>query len=364
MEQTRRYDMDWLRVFGVYIVIPFHAMMTFILRPWAVVYIKAGQEITPFITISGIIHIFNMPLLFILAGMSVSLSLGSRLPKKFVKERINKLLIPALFISIMVNPFVTYIYLYSSGEKILFGQHIASFFTRVGDLSGTDGGFTPAQMWFVIFLFVFSLVGLPLFMKCINPDRKKQLSKAAAFFHKPFTLSLLIIPVALASAINILDDKNPIVYFLMFIIGFLLMTDTKYQEALNRDKWIYLILSIVFIVFNIYTTDYPAWSPMYIIDGLFYNASRLLSVFALIGFGNCYLNRRSKILNYLSRASFTVYAIHMLVITIVGYFVVTLEIPVILMFFIIIAGTFLLSFLFYEAAKRIGVLRFLFAIKG
>jgi surface polysaccharide O-acyltransferase-like enzyme len=103
---------------------------------------------------------------------------------------------------------------------------------------------------------------------------------------------------------------------------------------------------------------------MYIIDGLIYTASRLLSVYALIGLGNCFFNSNSKVLGYLSKASFTVYVIHMLVMTIIGYFIVALPIPVTLMFILILVGTFLISFLFYEVAKRVRILKLLIGIKG
>ena len=78
MKTDGRYDLDWLRVGGVFLVILFHSLMIFILEPWALVYIKDTTYIHSFKSISHFIHLFNMPLLFVIAGMSVNLSLKSR----------------------------------------------------------------------------------------------------------------------------------------------------------------------------------------------------------------------------------------------------------------------------------------------
>jgi peptidoglycan/LPS O-acetylase OafA/YrhL len=52
MDKVRRYDLDWLRVFGVLLVIIFHSLMIFILEPWAVVYIKDTEYVHSFKVIS------------------------------------------------------------------------------------------------------------------------------------------------------------------------------------------------------------------------------------------------------------------------------------------------------------------------
>ncbi|MEO8355419.1 MAG: hypothetical protein ABI621_05875 [Chloroflexota bacterium] len=44
-------------------------------------------------------------------------------------------------------------------------EHYAGFFRfDLEQLDGYNGTFTPAHLWFILFLFVFSLLGLPLFL--------------------------------------------------------------------------------------------------------------------------------------------------------------------------------------------------------
>jgi len=296
-----------------------------------------------------------MPLLFIIAGMAVSFSLRSRSSKQFVIERIKKLLIPAVLGCILINPIMTYIYAVSTNRNINFFEHLVSYFTKnPGDLSGVNGGFTPAHLWFMIFLFVFSLVCLPLFIKLRKTETTAVLDKISILLGKPYALMITIIPIALGSAVDILDDKNPIVYILMFLLGFMLMTSSRYQIALNRDKWGYLIMSVIFIYISMWNgMGYSMWSLSWILYGLVERSASIITVFAALGLANCYINKNTGLLNYLSKASFTVYVVHMLINTLVGFFVVRLSIDPVIKFFIIVICTCAFSIMAYELIRRI-----------
>lgn len=345
MQAERRYDLDWLRVAGVFLVVIFHTMMIFILEPWAVVYIKDMEYVYGFNPISSFIHIFHMPLMFIIAGMSVKFSLQRRTAKKFLKERFFKLFLPAVFGCLILNPVMTYVYQISLGEKNTFAKHLLVYFTKnPGDLSGIEGGFTPAHFWFLIFLFIFSCIGLPFFLK------GKQ--KTVLFLAKPYCLLLFSVPIALASLTNILDDKNPIPYFLEFVMGYYLMCDDSFREALKRDKWGYAIIGILCACINIGFGDFFGNEILEkFIFALVTQISALSIVFALVGAGDSFWNKNCKLLQYLSGACFPVYIIHMLVNTVVGFFVVRLPIPAMIKFILILVLTVLLSLAVYECIR-------------
>lgn len=357
--------MDWLRVIGVLMIIPFHTLVMFNLAPWATMYVKNDVNVPLFNILQSIIHTFHMPLLFMLSGMSIYLSLQTRSPKVFITERFKKLLIPALFGCCLLNPLMTYIYFIFSDQKSSLIMHYIRFFTtNPGDLSGINGGFTPAHLWFALFLFVFSLVGLPLFTRLEKNNNFLRRSSLTTFFEKPFMLMLLIIPISLAATINLLDDKNPIVYFLIVFLGFLLATHENFQSALNRDKWAYLIISLISIILTInLPSDGSSWSLMWIIYKLISSTAQIVPVFACLGIANCYFNKPSTLLSYLSKASFPIYVIHMLINTLVGYFILPLLINPLLKLMLIILITYALCFLCYELSRKSQLLCFLLAIK-
>lgn len=362
---TRRYDIEWLRTIGVLLVMPFHSLLIFNTNPQSIMYIKDTVNVRLFNILDSVINRFHMSLLFVIAGMSVYFSLQSRTANKFITERVRKLLVPAVFGCIALNPIMTYIYLISKNKNGTFLEHFIDFFTRnPEDFTGVNGAFTPAHLWFIIFLFVFSLVGVPLFMTIIKGNCNNLLSNLASFFEKPLMLILTVIPITIISAVDILGDKNPLVYFAIFFVGFLLVTDERYQKAINRDKWAYLIISIIIIYMKFTLSDkFEPWSVIWIIYGFFDRATRLIPVFALIGLANEFMNKNTEVLNYLSKASFPVYVLHMLFNTIVGFFVIKLNISPELKYIVIVTVTFAICFLLYEVIRRIKFLRFIFGIK-
>lgn len=355
---TRRYDIDWLRTLGVLLVIPFHSLLMFNMDPRSIVYVKGTVNVGFFNIISSIIHCFHMPLLFMLAGMSACLSIQSRRVSLYVSERVNKLLIPALFGCIAFNPVMTYIYFVSKDIDVSLAEHYIGFFTKnPGDFAGLGGGFTPGHLWFILFLFVFSLVGLPIILYVSKHRSSSYMLKLVGILEKPLMLALTIIPVTILSAFEILGDKNPLVYFSMFLLGFFIITYDNFQKAINRDKWIYLLLTIVlmYIKFTIPNTSEP-WSLLWIVRGILDMAMRLFPVFAMLGVANSFIHKSSRLLKYLSKASFTVYVIHMLINTLAGFIILQLNIGVGLKYILIVMVTFIFSFLFYEVIKPVKVL--------
>jgi peptidoglycan/LPS O-acetylase OafA/YrhL len=258
---------------------------------------------------------------------------------------------------------MTYLYRLSQGDKITLFTHYIHFFTKnPGDLTGLSGGFTPAHLWFIAYLFLYSLIGVPLFLMLNRQD--KFLTKLSGFLSGRLCLLLLIIPLSSAAAISLLEDKNPFVYFLFFLYGYLIFTKEDYQKAINRDLLSYLILGIVFeIIIYGFPNEFAEWSFPWILYEIMKTANRLVWVFVWLGIGNKFLNRPSKVLAYLSRSSFPVYILHLPINTLVGYFIVKLNMGIYAKGTIIIFLTTVLSFAAYEVIYRIQPLCFLMGIK-
>lgn len=352
---TRRYDFDWLRVLAVLLLIPFHSMHIFILKLYSVVYIKNAEGVPAFEAISQFIHIFHMPLLFVLAGASTYLAFQTRTKKQYIQERVRKLLIPAIAGLVFLIPPMTYIYQISKGTDTSLMMHYKTFFTsNPGDFSGLNGAFTPAHLWFIVFLFVFSAFGIPFY------DSLKRIR----LFPMRFSLLLYSIPLALAFTLNLLDDKNPIMYFLIFLFGYILMADENSLKAIDRDKGFYLIFGIIFEILLIaQPAGVSEWSAPWVFYGILYHANRLSWVIAILGYGRKYLNHPSAILSYLSQASFPVYILHLPINTIVGFFMVQTGLPPFLKFMIIILLTLVVTYAVYELARKVPILRILLGIQ-
>ena len=116
----RRSDLDWLRVLGVLLLVPFHGLQVFIQDPGAVVYLKDTVDCLCCVRFSGFIHQFHMPLLFVLAGMSSALALARRSGGQYLRNRILRLVVPLGFGLAVIVPPMTYITQTVQGKALTF----------------------------------------------------------------------------------------------------------------------------------------------------------------------------------------------------------------------------------------------------
>ena len=68
----RRYDMDWLRVLAVLLLIYYHAALPFVPIDW---YVKDNSLSISLSILAGFIYQWHMPLLFFLSGAATWFSI-------------------------------------------------------------------------------------------------------------------------------------------------------------------------------------------------------------------------------------------------------------------------------------------------
>ncbi|MEY8421537.1 acyltransferase family protein [Lachnospiraceae bacterium 38-14] len=110
--------------------------------------------------------------------------------KQFVVERIKKLVIPFVFGLLVLVPIMTYTAeVFFNGYTGTYWQQYELFFTKDTDLTGYHGGFTPAHLWFLLYLFVISLTAL-----LIVRLQKKRFPKFRVGSLSYFLIILLFVP--------------------------------------------------------------------------------------------------------------------------------------------------------------------------
>jgi peptidoglycan/LPS O-acetylase OafA/YrhL len=358
----RRYDLDWLRVLAVLLLVPFHTALIFSLDLDDIVYVKDAVESPPLVEISSFMWLWHMPLLFVIAGASVWFALKYRAVGRYLVERFTRLVIPLLFAITVPIPLMVYVQFMDGTKFDSFWQFYVQFFRiDFGDLSGYSGTFTPAHLWFVLFLFIFAVVTLPLFLYLRRESGRRLIDGLATFFGLPGTIFLLALPLAVAVELFDIGGKAPLLYLVLFIYGYILVADKRFQEALDKHALSGAILGVVFTA---------AFQIVLAVDGsrllvhLAYYLSRWCWVVAILGFGHHYLNKGSRLLRYLGQAGYPFYILHLPVNTIVGYFVIQWPVSIAVKFLVINVLTIVATFAVYEVlVRRIGVMRFLFGMK-
>jgi peptidoglycan/LPS O-acetylase OafA/YrhL len=358
----RRHDIDWLRVLAVLLLVPFHSALIFSLAPDDIVYVKDQVESPILIQFAYFVHLWHMPLLFVLAGASTWFALRFRTAGKYLEERFLRLVIPLVFACTTLIPLMIYVQFLDKPDFDSFWQFYAQFFRiDFGDLSGYSGTFTPSHLWFVLFLFVFSVVALPLFLYLGRESGRRLIAALATFFERRWAIFVLALPLAIAVALVDVGGKAPLLYLSLFIYGYVWAADARFQGIVDRHRISALALGVIFTVaFHVLVSV----GGNRVLIHILYYFSRWCWLIAILGFGRRWLSRSGRLLSYLSEASYPFYILHMPINTIVGFFVIQWPVGVAVKYLVINVVTILATYAVYEVlVKRVGVTRFLFGMK-
>ena len=353
----------------------FHTDRIFDFRPWEI-----NNDVT---SLASSIHIqfFNqwmMPLFFIVSGAAVYYSLKSRKAGGFVKDRSLRILIPWVIIGIwVIAPPQVYLARVFNGEFVgNFFQWYPHYFDGIYGL--TDGGnfaFHGMHLWYLMDLFLFSLILLPLFL--FRGDTGESiLSRLANRFGGFWALILLFIPLA---AVAIISDKiglgftramggwDILSYLLFFAYGYMIISNNRIQDAIKRYWKGTLVVAIILTLLDIYFEFFIDLPHVFSVWMGVLTLKALLAwcwIITILGFGSRYLNFNNRFLGYASEAVLPFYILHQTIIIIVGFYVVQWSMGIAPKYFIIVALSFVGIMAIYELlVRRINVLRFLFGMR-
>ena len=368
IKPQRRYDIDWLRVLAVLLLFPFHTARIFDTHSnWYVKNALLSEALTYFIFY---LHPWHMALLFLLAGASTWFALGFRSGGQYVKERFIRLLIPLIFGLLVIVPPQSYFGLLShTGFSGTYLEWYPNYFSlNPADMDGYFlGGFALGHLWFILFLFLFSLLALPLFLFLRRHDFGKRLvGWLAAFCSYPGMIFLLAIP--LYAVYRLIDFyPSPLYFITVFIYGFLLVADSRFEVAIDRHKAVALVLGPVLWLFVAYFQvfgGFPRVLPSWIIDVYVNGFAAWFFLIAILGYGRQFLNFTNRFLKYNAESSYPVYILHQTVIVIVGYYVAQWTLGIAIKYAAILTIATGVTFIVYDlVVKRTNITRFLFGMR-
>ncbi len=364
-ETNRRYDIDWLRILVVASLVPFHTARVFDI--WEPNYVKNADLSNVLSYFLSFLAVWNMPLLFLLAGAASGYALEFRSGGAYLKERFKRLFIPFVFGVLVIVPPQAYIARFQQpGYNESYGRFLLDYFKVRGDLTGYTGQFTPAHLWFILYLLVFSTVALPLFLY-LRRDRRV-IDWLTRECERPGALLLLAVPIGIAGALPDIGGKNPFFYFMLFLYGYVMAADSRFQTVVDRYKIQALILGAITMTATLMLwalrVRFPAYSPGDVFFYLMRTFNMWLWVVALLGYARKYLNRTNRVYTYANEASYPFYILHQTIIWMIGFIVVQWPANLWVKFFVIALGSFAVTWLVYDlGVRRNNLTRFLFGMK-
>ncbi len=371
MEKVRRYDLDWLRVLVFGLLIFYHVGMFYV--PWGW-HIKNDVIYGGFRLPMLIVNQWRLPILFVISGMGTAFALGHRSVWGFIKERWIRLAIPLGVGMLLIVPPQVYI------ERIVNGDFTGSYWEwwtgPAFDGIYPSGNLSWHHLWFLPYLLVYSLMLSPVFIWIRTHLTTKLRAFGEAVARKPSMLYLFVIPLYLYESLlepffdithNLIHDWfNFISSMTLFLYGFLLINmGNKLWEAIYKLRYAALITGFIgfggqFIIwFNFEDSIIIHFTEALLKTTYLWSA--IIAIFAWAAIG---LNKPSKMIAYANRAVYPFYIFHQTITIIIGYFLLQTDYPFAIEFTILIAVTFLGSWLLYEGVVlRTKVTRIMFGVK-
>ncbi|HYK77099.1 MAG TPA: acyltransferase family protein [Daejeonella sp.] len=375
IQSLRLFYLDWLRVSAFAILIIANSFEVFTQHSW---WIKNSETN---IVIDHILIFFRqwrMPLLFLISGAAVALILKKRTAIQFIDDRFIRILVPLIAGMLLIIPPQIYFIWKFEGYTQTFGQ----FYLDLLDFKWfPQGNFHWLHLWYLAFIFIFSISVLPLMFLLRLWKIKTLLDHTATYICTPYILfpvmMILQIPYFTATLVNLNDNLTSLIYYFpYFLFGFLFLTQQAISQAILKYRWLALALGMItslalYVIFWM-ANDTQGYIDLGFSQDTSYLSLRLLLTslnnwfwaICLIGFAHRYLNFGHSALNYANKVVYPFYIFHQTVIIILAYYVIRLNISAFFKFNLIFGGTFLSIWLLYELVlKRSGMTKLMFGIK-
>lgn len=361
MNKERLYYIDWLRAAVVLSLVPYHAALTY--SGLGDIYIKTPVkdiQVIPFLLISAVVDNSFMTLLFFLSGAASYYTFQYKTGKEYIRGRVSKLLVPFILGTVLLCPMQAYFKGLNDGFKGSYLQFLPEFFSfKIVDYLGY------AHLWFLLYLFIFSLICLPLLNKWRN--NKDILYSITGFLSKGRNIYIPIIFIIIVETLLrpffpgkqtfIMDWANVAVYLSVFIFGFVFAFDMKIQDRL--DKLMKPSVIIIILCLSIIASIYYFWtviqSESVYLNFLWAFTKGIYESFAiifLVSAGKKYFNKTSSVLTYLSKASFPFYVMHLLPVSAFTYLFLKVSQLIYVKYLLVVVFSYAFLFVVYELGGR------------
>lgn len=362
--KTRICFLDNLRTFLILLVVILHAGMTYEQGFDAFWIVSDPSKWNPIALVRMYLDLFVMFMMFFISGYFIPDTLKNKNSWKFIVSKFKRIMLPWLIAVFTLIPAYKVIFLFSRGLPQEVWYSYFHIFQRAGtDLAWFPNNPTQNWLWFLPVLFLFQV--LYLFMaKTRMLSVKINLKQAVAILFVVGVVYSMVISVSglkgwTHSAIFNFQNEGLLVYFMSFLLGSL-CNKLKVFESEKKNMKLYIASNVVLtlslgvftgfalnLFFNLVDPNRNYFIISEFADRLVYYSSAILAMLSFLHvFVHAFrysLNKTNTILNELSRNSYSVYIIHMIVLGVVALALLNLPVHGAIKYVLLSAFTFLLS---------------------
>ena len=373
----RRHDLDALRVFALVSLIAYHCAMLYVAEwDWHLksAYLQDWLQ-WPMLAMNR----WRMELLFLVSGLAIGLYRPVRDPGRFVRDRTLRLFVPLVFGMFVTVPIQAYCQGVTNGTiEPGYGAFLWRYWQvrpwPEGGWDGADSGITWNHLWYLAYLWVYTLV-LTALLPLLESARGRAVQ---AWLGTRRGLALFAVgAVPLAGCMVVLLPRFEVTHdlvsdwfnhaqsFTVFVLGYALARSEAFWAELRRLRRPLGLSAVAMIAVYVLLlkagVEYggPALVAIRVLRGVLVWTTLL----AVLAWAQHALSRPFRWLPYASEAVFPWYVIHQTATVALAYWLVPLRLGGALEATLVIGGTLAACALGHEFVRRVGVLRPLFGLK-
>ena len=172
----RRYDVDWLQVYALGLLVLYHLVVAF--QPFArEFFFIANDESMEILWIPmALLNVWRIPLLFLVSGMGVYFAMERRTWKGLLNDRALRILVPFVFGFFAIAPNFVFLSQSYNGDEVRYLPN-------------------PGHLWFLGNIFLYTLLLLPFLTYLRRRPDNVILGFVVKIIRRPAGLFLFAIPV-------------------------------------------------------------------------------------------------------------------------------------------------------------------------
>jgi len=372
---SRRYDLDWLRVIAFGLLILYHIGMFYVSWGWHVKSPHAGPFAEPAMSL---LNPWRLSLLFLISGVALRFAVDKPIAAStFAGRRFLRLFIPLVFgMAVIVAP-QSYFELLAKGE---ITEGYMAFYARYLSADDSFSVIVPTwnHLWYLVYLIAYSMIIIPLMplvrrlAAWLDSAPVERIMAGGRIFILPGLLFLLYrfttdMWFPRESHAFWGDWGAHARYGSYFLIGIMIAKNQAFWRVL-ANSWrigVVIVISLAVVLSPLWANwDWVETQPL-LRDAA--RAMRVIYAWAMIatlmGAAQHYLNRPSVRLSYLSQAIFPYYTLHQTLIVMLGVFFAPFGFVAPVEFMLLLVGTIAGCVLIYEyIIRRVPLLRPLFGV--
>ena len=373
--ETRRFDLDWLRIIAFGLLIFYHVGMFYVTWGWHVKSSYASPLAEP---LMSMVNPWRLALLFFISGVAIRFA-TDKTPSlgRFARSRLARLGLPVLFgLYVWVMP-QAYFQVRQSGE---FAGSILAFYPDYVRVEQAFSTITPTwnHLWYLVYVLAYILITLPLlpWLRRVPRNRFWQ-----ALISRPVAVVTVTIlpfvvvenwlqPIFPTTHAFVDDWANHAHRFMIFLIGFFVAKDPAFWRSVDKAWKIAPALAVVAWLFLDAARPVAEWLGQFLPGpavrlvfsyvGVLYAWACMLT---LLGLGQRFLNHQSRALRYLTSAIFCYYVLHQTIIVVAGYYLTEMQLGALPEFLLLTLVTVAGCALGYEIVRRIPGLGILMGVR-